>query len=259
MIREQTSIIDENFNLHANSIARQAVGQEVYDLASLTYVDSGLSCDTFNIIHVFDGATLSAEQLETALSHFKNRQMDYCIWINEENLVAAREMGLGQYFRSQQNEETGMVLKLDSYSPISNTKHSHIRKVVNRNHLNDYAQVIAENWTPPDTNVLQYYQNTRPYYLHPDTPNVLFNYYHENKAVATIELFPSDKKNIGIYGFASLTAYRKQGIGSALFTHALNYAQATGYQQIILQASADGIGIYQKYGFEAQCPYFEFI
>ena len=48
------------------------------------------------------------------------------------------------------------------------------------------------------------------------------------------------------------------GIGSALMTYALNYAKEAGYQRAILQATEAGIGIYQRYGFEAITKYYEY-
>lgn len=59
-------------------------------------------------------------------------------------------------------------------------------------------------------------------------------------------------------GFATLKDYRGLGIGSALFTFALNDAKRAGYRHIILQATKDGLGIYQKYGFKTVTNYYEY-
>lgn len=251
-------LIDKNFQFHAYCVPAQTDGMQVYPMESLLYVDSGLSCDTFNIIHIHDGRTLSKTQLNTALNHFKERQLDYCIWINEVNLAEAIKNGLGDFFQNPQGEEVGMILELADFSPINKDKQANVRRVGNAEELSDFAQVIARNWEPTDQNVLRYYQGTSAHYLLPTSQIALFTYYQDNQAVACIELFPSDENTLGIYGFATLKAFRGTGIGSALFTHALNYAKAKGYQRLILQATEAGIGIYQRYGFQAQVRYFEF-
>jgi GNAT superfamily N-acetyltransferase len=124
--------------------------------------------------------------------------------------------------------------------------------------ISDYAQVLAHNWEPPDQNVLRFYERTVPAYLDPSHDIRLLVYYHGDLPVASLELFPTDSSTIGIYGFATLKAYRGRGIGSSLFTFALNYAKTAGYRQVILQASEDGLGIYKKYGFKAVTQYYEY-
>ena len=88
--------------------------------------------------------------------------------------------------------------------------------------------------------------------------NGLLIYKYKGQALGTVELFPTDDKTIGIYGLATLANHRGQGIGSALMTYALNLANDQGYQQVVLQASADGEGIYKKLGFTPYTTYFEF-
>ena len=45
-------IIDENFSLHASKIPGLTEGMKVYKSPGINYVDSGLSCDTFNVIQI---------------------------------------------------------------------------------------------------------------------------------------------------------------------------------------------------------------
>jgi ribosomal protein S18 acetylase RimI-like enzyme len=71
-------------------------------------------------------------------------------------------------------------------------------------------------------------------------------------------MFPADNETIGIYGLATLKTARGKGIGSALMSYSLQRARELGYKQAVLQASADGIRIYERLGFETVTRFFEF-
>lgn len=122
----------------------------------------------------------------------------------------------------------------------------------------DFAEVISLNWTPADHNVLKYFRETAASYLEPGNGISLALYYQDDKPVAVIELFPSDKGTLGIYGLATLASYRGKGIGSAMMDFALNRVKADQYKVAVLQASEDGINIYEQYGFRTVTDYFEY-
>ncbi len=250
-------LIDENFNVHAKRIPSLAPGMQVMERAGLTYVDSGLSCDTFNIIHVTNGQLLEQKTLHEALDHYRATDRDYCLWINEQELSLI-ENSLGGLGLARQNEEVGMVLDAASHQLVSHHKHAHIRIVDSQKALVAYAQVIAENWNPPDQNVLAYYEATAAHYLNAGSGIILLVYYYQNQPVATVELFPTDEQVLGIYGLATKASVRGMGIGSAMMTYALNLAKERGYTQVVLQASADGLGIYQRMGFVQETMYYEY-
>ncbi|MEM9545193.1 MAG: GNAT family N-acetyltransferase [Bacteroidota bacterium] len=249
--------IDNNFNQHANKIINQTDGMTVYETENLTYSDSNLSCDTFNIIHITNGLNLNQIELEKAINYFRQKQLEYCIWINEINLNSVKSMFHDLKLKNH-NKEVGMVMDMKQYDPISKAGHSNIKIVEDRNQLNDFATVIAENWEPTDTNVLKYYSKTAHAYLAETTSIILLIYYQNEIPVSVVELFPSNHQIIGLYGFATKKEFRRAGIGNAMFTYALNLIKEKGYTHAILQASEDGIGIYRKYGFEERTVYYEY-
>ena len=249
-------LIDSNFNLHATRIPSLTKGMVVYEQPNLSYVDSGLSCDTFNIIHITGEVTL--DELKQTVDHFRSQEKEFCIWINKENLNPTSIQLFRDLDLIQQNAEEGMVLDIEEYQLVTKEEHSNIRIVDNEESLEKYAKVIAENWSPPDENVITYYNQTAKQYLDQKNRVTLLIYYHEGKPVSTVELFATDDQTIGFYGFATLEAYRGKGIGSTLMTFALNKSKEWGYKNAILQASEDGIGIYRKMGFKEYTTYFEY-
>lgn len=251
------ALISKNFQQHATRISALSEGMQVIESQHLVYVDSGLSCDTFNILYI-NQPELTQSELGEALNHYKTNDLDYCIWINKENLSVQVQHAFNAFGIEEQASEVGMGLDLTTYQPIMDERHPHIHKVTNEAHLATYASVIAENWTPADQNVLRYYKQTSDHYLDPNNKIQLLIYYHKGQPVSCVELFPSDAETIGFYGFATLEKFRGMGIGTTLLTFALNKAKESGYKNAILQGTADGLNIYKKMGFKEYTTYYEF-
>lgn len=250
--------IDNNFNLHANKIPKQTDRMYVFHSDSLSYVDAGLSCDTFNILHIHQNTTTDQELL-SAVHYYKERNLDYCIWVNDENLTDDLKAIFKENDIECQGEELGMVLDLENYMQIKNELHKNIAIVNNEKMLSEYSNVIASHWNPKDENVVAFYDKTSSHYLNSENRIELCVYYHNSIPAATVELFPTDENTIGIYGLATLEEFRGNGIGSALMSFVLNIAKQKGYKYIILQATEDGFGIYQNLGFKTHTTYYEFV
>lgn len=250
-------LIDQNFNLHATRIPDMTEGMRVFRTDHLTWVDSGLSCDTFNIIHIWDGKGVEEQEIKAAVNHFREQNCEFCLWIHERNLnerVKSTLMALGL---GPQNEELGMVLDMDDLYLPGPPADEGIKVVDSPLLLKTYAQVLASHWHPPDENVLKYYARTASHYLHAGDIQ-LFLAYQGEKPVATLELFPTNPDTVGIYGFATLAAYQGLGIGSSLFVFVLHQIRNLGYKQVILQATEAGLGIYQRFGFQPKGKYIEY-
>ena len=252
------NIIDDNFNLHACKIPGLTNGMKVLQLPGLTYVDSGLSCDTFNIIHITNGSTAVAGDIQQAVHYYTARQLAFCVWICRENLTATVMAAFEQLHLKQQNAEPGMLLHLDGYQPVHPPAHTSAIVANNITVIEDYAAVTAANWSPPDGNVIAYYKKAAPAILN-NAQHIHFAVFYESgQPASVIEMFGTNNAVVGLYGLATLQSHRGKGIGTALMQFALNNAKALGYKQVILQASEDGLGIYSKLGFEVMTTYYEF-
>ncbi|MCB0635373.1 MAG: GNAT family N-acetyltransferase [Lewinella sp.] len=249
-------LIDHNFRRHATRIPSRAAGMTVEETPHLSYVDSRLDCDTFNIIHLHDGTEQAVPELARAVAHFRDRSLAYCLWLNEGSLTPAIARQLAELGMTRQGEEVGMVLELAEYTPATTAIDPHIQVVQSPAEVADYAEVVARNWSPPDEQVRRYYHQTASLYL--DSDIRLLVYYLDGRPVGTVELFPTDAEVLGLYGLATLHTHRRRGIGSALMRVALQLARDQGYRQVVLQASEDGLGIYQQMGFRAAGMFFEY-
>lgn len=250
-------LITLNFDRHAYLIPSLSAGMQVFRSSKLTYVDSGLSCDTFNIIHVLDAVGIAAE-INQALQHFRQEEKAYCIWVSESQLSPELQVVFQELAIHQQNMEPGMVLDLQQYEPLTSVSHANIEKVTTPAQLAEFAASIAANWSPPDQNVLRYYEQVAPVILNPAHGVQLLIYREKGQVVSCLEMFPSDAATIGFYSLATLEAHRGKGIASAMLLFSLNLAKQSGYRQVILQASEDGLRIYEKLGFRRVENYYEY-
>jgi GNAT superfamily N-acetyltransferase len=114
--------------------------------------------------------------------------------------------------------------------------------------VREFAAVNAANWDPPDPHVLRFYEAAAPVLLTPDSPLWLYVGYLGDCPVASAELTVGGGV-VGLYGISTLAAYRRRGIGGALTLRPLRDARAAGYRVAVLQASADGVGVYARVGF----------
>ncbi len=225
---------------------------------NLAWVDSGLSCDTFNIIQILNGRELTREELQAAIDHFRKKDLAFCLWTDGSQLDDRVDKMLSDQGLSVQNTDWGMSMDLGLYQPVSNDLYQNIRRVETHADLLEWAFAVAANWSPPDQNVIEFYRRASAQVLDPQNGIQLFSFWDGNQVAGTVEMFPSDQETIGLYSLATLTAFRGKGIGSAMMAFALNQAKASGYRTVVLQASEDGIGIYRKLGFREVAPFYEY-
>jgi ribosomal protein S18 acetylase RimI-like enzyme len=251
-------LVEFNFHLHITSIPRKTEGMHVIETGALVTVDSGLDCDAFNILHITDSKRISRNSLKEIANYFQLHQRAFTIWVSDQQFVRGLDSVLHELSLFEANTEPGMLLNLTNYEPQENKLHENIIIADSAKHVLDYSMVLAGLSSPPDKNILSFYEQTSKPYLDSKNRIKLLVYYHEGIPISTMEMFLSDRSTIGLYNLATVAEFRGKGIGSAMMSFALKTAKSLGCENIVLQASQDGIGIYRKMGFEVVTNYHEF-
>lgn len=244
-------IINDNFLHHASFLQSLTDGMMTLREEGFCYSDSGLSCDTFNILYITDGNNFNTSAFQKAIAHYQTKQFDYCIWVNEENLSSKVADALQKSGLQEAGNDPGMIIDLKNYNATSTN--GDIRKL---NSLEDFADLVSRNWTPPDQNVIEFYKKVSPIVFNHNIE--YFGSYVDEKLVSVIELFPDTKTNAGLYSLCTLSEYRGKGIATNLMKHCLHHLRSKGYTSATLQASDDGLNIYKKLGFEQATRFSEF-
>ena len=144
-----------------------------------------------------------------------------------------------------------MIIDLKNYNTTA--PNGDIRKL---NSLESFADLVSRNWTPPDQNVIEFYKKVSPIVFNHNIE--YFGSYVDEKLVSVIELFPDTNTNAGLYSLCTLSEHRGKGIATNLMKHCLTRLKSNGYISATLQASDDGLSIYQKLGFVQKTRFSEF-
>ena len=112
----------------------------------------------------------------------------------------------------------------------------------------EWAEIAAANWTPPDHRVLAFNSCAAPALLDPGAPQWFYVGYLDGEPVATAEAAVQEG-TAGLFNISTRSAFRGRGIGSMLTWRPLRDAAAAGCELGVLQAAAAGVGLYRRLGF----------
>jgi GNAT superfamily N-acetyltransferase len=241
---------DANLVVHAGWALERTAGMRVSDALGVILTDSGLPCDTFNLAC---RARLTADQaprrIRAAIAFFREVGRPFTWWVGP----ADQPSNLGDLLvrAGLLPAETEIAMAAD-LSALQTGDLSlgglEIRRVRSFAGIGEFARVLAANWTPPDPEVLRFYELAAPALLTSDAPQWLYVGYLAGEPVATAELVVSGGV-AGLYNLCTLEAYRRQGIGAAMTLQPLLDARESGVHTGVLQAAAAGVGIYTRIGF----------
>ncbi|WP_426749220.1 GNAT family N-acetyltransferase [Myxococcus sp. Y35] len=245
-----TSAMVANQVEHMTYLARRLPGAFVQDTPGLLLVDSGLPCDTFNVVcrTRLSGHAVAA-RITSALHHFRSKAAPFSWWVDPD----ATPLDLDTYLSAQglafAEKEQGMSLDL-SRLPTGLTLPPGLRvqRAMDARTLADFARVVAANWEPADPHVVDFYARSADVALAPDSPIRFFVGYLDGEPVAASECHLAWGV-AGLYSVATVKHARRRGIGGALTLAPLLEAREVGYRTATLQASAEGQRVYSRLGF----------
>jgi GNAT superfamily N-acetyltransferase len=248
-----------NLVTHMSWVQGRVAGMHVQADDQLVLVDSGLPCDTFNVVcRARLAPPTVAERVAGALAYFHDASRPFSWWVGPGDLPADLGDALCAAGLEAAESEIGMAADLDALpAPAPLPPGLRIERVRSPEQVREYAAINAANWDPPDPHVLRFYEAAAPVLLGPDAPLWLYVGYLGDRPVASAELTVGGGV-VGLYGIATRAAYRRRGIGGALTVWPLRDARAAGFRVAVLQASADGVGVYARVGFVPTGPFTEY-
>lgn len=240
---------DTNFVAHAGWIQGRVPGMRVLD-ADLVVIDSGLPCDTFNLVcRVRLDRAIATERVRAAIDHFRNAGRPFSWWLGP----ADRPSDLGRLLEEAglEEAETELAMAADLSSlgaDVPSPEGLRIVRARSPREVADFAAVQAGNWNPPDPQVSRFYELAAAALLSEDSPLRLYVGYLASEPVAASEATLAGGV-VGLYNVATRREFRRRSFGAALTTWPLREARAQGYRTAVLQAAADGVPLYERIGF----------
>ena len=221
---------------------------DVTEIKSTLVVDSSLPSDTFNTAY---SGTIDEETAQQVFNFYTNKQYPCAWWVGPSSDTKEATSHLKNAGFEHAEYDVGMVANLTQLKNLARTPDGlQIKKCETEADFNDFGEVLASIFSPypEEHQVRKYYQNITKVTAE-QRPNLqLFVGYLNGEAVSTSGLFLTNCA--GIFDISTRPEHRCKGLGTALFHHALKQAVVQGYEVAVLQASPDGLGIYEAYGFQ---------
>jgi GNAT superfamily N-acetyltransferase len=242
---------DANLVVHAGWLQRRIPGMHMNDQHDLVVIDSGLDCDTFNIVcSARLDRSHATDRARHTIEYFRRAQRAFSWWVGPADRPADLGQVLVEVGLQQAETELAMAADLSLLPQADAPRSLHITRVRAEPELRAFARLNAANWTPPDAHVLRFYEQTAAALLAADCPLWLYVGYLDGEPVATSELTVGGGV-VGLYNISTSLPYRGRGFGSALTVRPLLDARAQGQHTAILQAAAEGVRVYERVGFRA--------
>jgi ribosomal protein S18 acetylase RimI-like enzyme len=240
---------------HFAYIAQSQAGTIVRQREFGLIVDSGLDCDTFNVVVTqAPDAALESSDVHDCLRDFGGRRFSW--WVGPQASPSISRALVTTGLEPQLPEAAmSRALPGDILRPSVTVE---IVRVTTRERLQAYAAILAASWTPSDPNVIRHYGAVDPARVGGGSPLVLLLGLLDGRPAGTAELALDEDGGAGLYNVATLAAYRRRGVATALTAQALTSAQAAGMRNIELQASAEGQVIYERLGFRTHGAWIEY-
>jgi ribosomal protein S18 acetylase RimI-like enzyme len=239
-----------NFVVHAGWLQRRLPGMRVTD-GEIVAIDSGLPCDTFNVVCAarLDGSGRES-RIRAVIEHFGSAGRPFSWWVGPGDRPSDLPDLLVAAGLKESETELAMAADLDALpSGVAAPAGLRVERVGTARGVADFARVQAANWSPPDPEVLRFYELGSASLLSEDCPMHPYVGYLGQEPVAASELTLGGGV-AGLYNVATREAYRRRGFGSALTLLPLLDANQRGYRTAVLQAAAEGVRIYERMGFQ---------
>ena len=245
------SAADRNFVTHAAWVQRRLPGATVMEDEDLVLSDSGLACDTFNFIcRARLDADRAVDRAAEAIGHFRRGGRPFSWWVGPADRPSDLGRVLGDLGLQAAEGELAMAADLARLEPVAATPGLTTARLRTAAELATFARLSAANWTPPDLQVVRFYEMAAAFLLQDDCPLALYLGYLDGEPVATAEATLAGGV-AGLYNISTLPAVRRRGIGSAMTLRPLHDARAAGCATAVLQAAPAGVSIYERVGFRA--------
>lgn len=248
--RRDAERADATFVIHAGWALERTAGMVSQVRPDLVLADSGLPCDTFNIVCRARLAGASGRHTaRQAVAHFGRVQRPFSWWVGPAD--QPRELGtmLEELGLERAETELAMALSLDALpSHVPDVAGLEVRRVRTQAELEAWAEIAAANWMPPDRQVLAFYRCTAHALLDPGAPQWFYVGYLDGEPVATAEAAVQEG-TAGLFNISTRSAFRGRGIGSMMTWRPLRDAAAAGCELGVLQAATAGVGLYRRLGF----------
>lgn len=252
-----TERLEENMLAYMAYLPDRCTEMEAVRLPYALLINGGVPSATFNFICK---ARLESEnasmQIGAATEYFLKQGLPVGWWTGPSCKPTEVGTWLAKAGFQHGGVYPGMSVGLEEYAkpPLHQDDSIKVAQVTNPDDISHFAHIAGTAFDGEPKPAVDYYGRTVDVLLQPDCPFRLYLAFLNGDPVATCATFISHGV-VGIYSVATLPNARKRGIGRLLTAFALHQGHQLGASYGILQASSQGVRMYQALGFERCCDF----
>jgi GNAT superfamily N-acetyltransferase len=223
-------------------------GQEFIEHDGIVILNTGIHSGDMN--GVFKGHTHSddiVESVEYAIRYFMKKQIPYYWWVGKY-----RNSNLQTILEDAGYEHVAdlpvMVADLETIPKVEKIPEIKCKTVTNKKELEDWIKISAQCIETDERSGKEYMDYCLDYDIKENSKQVLHIAYWDGVPAASCLTFKGTDVAT-LYFIATLPEFRNRGLGRTITLHAMRQAKDAGYLLAGLQATSQGISLYENLGF----------
>ena len=255
--KEIIKALQVNMHLQMIYFAKHVPSMQMVYEPDATVVRSPIPDDTFNYVLAARFTENNAlKRITHVVSLFQKQGLPFSWWVGESDTpsnLGALLLQKGFVFKET---DIGMYKDLAHFKSIQASSPLTFKRVESTKHLRDFADVIEAIGGSSQAFDLIYSQ-LPPVIYAGESSLEMHVAYLENMPVVT-GMLVTHANVAGIYYVATIPNQRKKGFGTAMLNHLLERAKKKRYLIATLQASEEGLSLYERLGFNRCCQFVEY-
>jgi hypothetical protein len=256
-LTEVVAALEENMLFNMTYYAKHIPSIQLVPMPNVTVVRASIPDDTYNLVMNAQFTKENAnDRVKEVLQLFKNPDIPFCWWTAQSNTPSNLEEILNSHGLFNKAEDIGMYLPMEEYEEGPVDPSVQIQRVETTQQLQDFSEIIVSIGSSPNSFELIYSKLPLANLQKETKFHIYVGYLNEKPVVSGILALHANVG--GIYYIATNPEQRKKGFGTVMMDHILKVIKQQGYHMAILQASKDGLNMYQRLGFIPCCTFKEF-
>ena len=229
----------------------QSISEDHYASQNVkAYISPVTEVQSFNLCYIYEGADIS--EITHVLNWYDAKSRDCMIICPEGQTHLIIQSHQTEWQLDNEDPTTAMVLQLDQWQSIPNRVDGFTINLTNDD-LSFWSYPLLTAFgsgnTLQDAIIIQQYQKAHELALQQDLPLYHFVLMLDNAPICNLTLTIMDK-GARLDDIGTDVQHQGKGYATALIQHALTFAKEQGAEYCTLEASSDGLSVYQKLGFK---------
>ncbi|MBP9842256.1 MAG: GNAT family N-acetyltransferase [Simkaniaceae bacterium] len=246
-----------NMHFQMTYFAKYISTMEIVVEPDVTVVRSSIPDDTFNyVISAHFQEENATSRVTHILSLFKKLNLPFSWWVSELDTPSFLGDILLSEGLTRKEEDIGMYAELLHLEIPPITPPLSFQRATSLTHLKQFADVITAIGGSPQSFDLIY--SKLPRVLNSEDSSFSMHIAYLDNIPIVTGILVTHANVAGIYYIATIPEQRCKGFGTAMMYHLLGLAKEKGYFIATLQASAEGLSLYERLGFKRCSQFIEY-